>query len=374
MVPSNYKLKSITIKGFKSIAYNRPITLHFDDTTILIGANGSGKSNIISFFKMISYMMNGTLRQYIAQYGTNQLFLHYGPKITPAIDAEIRFEGHNAYDTYRFTLGRAVDQGLVISREEIEWKSDGMEKPSVFQLIPKSLFETTISQAHSKEPTKTVWNLLSGCKPYQFCDSTEDSALRQASTVDSALYLQSRGNNLAAFLLYLRDYHPDSYERIVRYVNVVLPQFRDFYLEPIGNHVSLKWVDRSGNDYVFIPHQFSDGTIRFVALATLLLQPAKTMPRIIVLDEPELGLHPYAIDQLKFMIKDASKHAQVIIATQSPSLLDGFSANDVTVVEYDEEENCTIARQLNSDDYTEWIARYSMSELWNKNVFGGRPV
>lgn len=370
----NHKLARITLKGFKSIAYDRPITLDIGSTNILLGANGAGKSNIISFFKMIGYMMNESLQQFIAQSGTNQKFLYYGSKKTPTLSAEIRFDSKNSYDIYRFSLTNAVQDRLIISSEEIEWKNPKSNTSFSKQLV-SNFRESALNHLKSEDAAcKIVWDILAGCKVYQFNDSSALSPMRQASTVESAHYLQSEANNLASFLLYLKNCYRDSYERIVSYVKEIVPQFRDFYLEPERGYVSLKWVDTSANDYVLSSDQFSDGSIRFIALATLLLQPEKTMPHVIIIDEPELGLHPYAIDQLTEMIKDASLHAQIIVATQSPALIDGFDANDVTVIERDEENQCTVARKLNAQDYSEWLEEYTLSELWNKNVIGGRPV
>jgi predicted ATPase len=151
-----------------------------------------------------------------------------------------------------------------------------------------------------------------------------------------------------------------------------MPQFKDFYLQPNEKgYVSLKWFDVFPNDYVFLPEQFSDGTVRFIALATLLLQPQETMPKVVVIDEPELGLHPFAIGQLAEMIKEASNHTQVIVATQSPELVDEFEANQITVVE--SQNGSSIAHKLDEEELRDWLDNYSLSELWNKNVLGGRP-
>jgi len=165
-----------------------------------------------------------------------------------------------------------------------------------------------------------------------------------------------------------------THKRIVAYVRDVVPQFQDFHLEPTNQTISLRWIDNSATDYRFNAYQLSDGSIRFIALATLLLQPAKTMPDVIILDEPELGLHPYAISQLAEMIKDASIHAQVIIATQSKDLVDHFNVDNISVVEMDEKTQSTIVTHLKEDDYKLWLEHYSLSELWDKNIIGGRPV
>jgi predicted ATPase len=175
-------------------------------------------------------------------------------------------------------------------------------------------------------------------------------------------------------LFFLREHYKDSYDRIVSYVRDAVPQFQDFYLEPVGNTISLRWTDNSATDYVFNAHQLSDGSIRFIALATLLLQPKETMPNVIIIDEPELGLHPYAVTLLAQLIKDAAIHAQIIIATQSKDLVDHFDINNISVVEMDEKNLCTTVKALAEEDYRLWLEHYTVSELWDKNIIGGRPV
>lgn len=216
--------------------------------------------------------------------------------------------------------------------------------------------------------------MLSYCKVYQFHDSSVEGPLRQVCPVETTNYLQSHGNNLPSFLLFLRDNYINSYNRIVDYVRDVVPQFQDFYLEPNNRFISLRWMDNSATDYRFNAYQFSDGSIRFIALATLLLQPPQTMPNVIILDEPELGLHPYAITQLAEMIKDASIHAQIIIATQSKDLVDHFDIDNISVIEMDKETQSTTVTHLSDEEYHLWLQKYTVSELWDKNIIGGRPV
>lgn len=364
------RLTSLEIRGFKSISYNNPMTLHFGDVNILLGANGAGKSNVVSFFKMLGFMMAGKFQQYIAENGTGQMFLHYGAKKTPAISASLRFDSPQGnHDVYSFSLSNAIPNRLIVSTEEIT-STEGIHGRR--QLKPDFNESALVSATEKSE--RTIHNLVGGCKVYQFSDSSMTSPMRQASTVESAHYLQSEANNLASFLYYLKNNYRESYNRIVAYVRDVVPQFHDFYLEPERGYISLKWTDTSANDYVFTSYQFSDGSIRFIALATLLLQPAERMPWVIIIDEPELGLHPYAIDCLTSIIKDASLHSQIIIATQSPALIDGFSANDVTIIERDPVSQSSVARKLSEEDYKAWLDEYTLSELWNKNIIGGQPL
>lgn len=288
------------------------------------------------------------------------------------MSGELKFADSNSMDVYGFSLANATPDRLIITEERITWHRKGEKKPYEIALEP-NFKESALAEC--EDPVaKTIFQMLSYCKVYQFHDSSTEGPLRQACPVETANYLQSHGNNLPSFLLFLRENYKDAYNRIVDYVRDVVPQFQDFYLEPVGGIISLRWIDNSAMDYRFNAYQFSDGSIRFIALAALLLQPAQTMPNVIILDEPELGLHPYAISQLAEMIKDASIHAQVIIATQSKDLVDHFDIGDISVVEMNKETQATSVTHLDAKEYHLWLQNYTVSELWDKNIIGGRPV
>lgn len=366
------KLKEVVVKGYKSIAFDSPVTLSLGAVNILLGANGAGKSNIISFFKMLSYMMSKSFARYVEMAGTANSLLHYGVKQTPFLEGNLTFMDDKSIDTYQFKLTNAAPDRLIITEESVQWYRKGEDKPYEVVLEP-NFKESSLSDSKDKVAKSIYW-MLSYCKVYQFHDSSPEGPLRQACPTETSDYLQAFGNNLPSFLYFLREHYKDSYDRIVSYVRDVVPQFQDFYLEPVGNKISLRWTDISATDYVFNAHQFSDGSIRFIALATLLLQPKETMPNVIILDEPELGLHPYAVTQLAQMIKDAAIHSQIIIASQSKDLVDHFDIDNISVVEMDEKNLCTTVKALNEEDYKLWLEHYTLSELWDKNIIGGRPV
>lgn len=366
------KLQEVQIKGYKSIASDNPVTMKLGDVSILLGANGAGKSNIISFFKMLSYMMSKSFGKYVEMSGTSNALLHYGVKRTQTMSGELKFKDAKSVDTYTFSLANAMPDRLIITEERVSWHRDGEDVPYEVYLQP-DFKESALAESTDKV-AKSIYQMLSYCKVYQFHDSSNEGPLRQVCPVETANYLQSQGNNLPSFLLFLKENHSNAYKRIVEYVRDVVPQFQDFYLEPTNKFISLRWNDTSASDYCFNAYQFSDGSIRFIALATLLLQPSQTMPNVIILDEPELGLHPYAVTQLAEMIKDASKHAQIIIATQSKDLVDHFDIENISVVEMNKETLSTTVKQLTEEEYQHWLEHYTVSELWDKNVIGGRPV
>jgi predicted ATPase len=369
---NNEQLKKVTISGFKSISSKKPLIIELGDTTILLGANGSGKSNIISFFKMLNFMMDSRFQLFVERAGTGQVFLNFGSKHTFIITGELCFESETHINNYSFKLTHANPDRLIITSEEIVWGNKNRDKLQTFVLT--SDFKESGLINNENQTAIIIREILTKCKVYQFHDSSTESPIRQSSRIEFTDYLQSEGSNLASFLYSLKNNYPTNYHRIVSYVRQIVPQLNDFYLEPNGRgYIMLKWTDISLNDYILLPEQFSDGTIRFIALATLLLQPQKTMPDVIIIDEPELGLHPFAITQLAEMIKEASINTQVIIATQSPGLVDEFKANQITIIERDEESESTVARKLNEDELEDWLDNYSLSELWDKNVLGGRP-
>lgn len=369
-------LKSIQIKGFKSISEKKPVSLALGRVNVILGANGAGKSNIISFFKMLNFMMSGSLQNFVEANGSGQNFLHYGPKITRQIVGKLELENDEFNDNYDFTLYYANPDRLIVSSEEVTYYRKKERKPNPRKLDVEYK-ESVLSQRSNDESLKIIHRMLSRCKVYQFHDTSAESSMRRANSKDFNNYLQAEGGNVAAFLYRIRDEFPQDYVRIVRYVQSVVPLFKDFVLEPnsYGN-IMLQWRDNSATDYILNPNQFSDGSLRFIALATLLLQPKRTMPYVIIIDEPELGLHPIAISQLAEMIKEASINAQIIIATQSPYLIDEFEAKEIVVIESEKDDNGrynTISKRLDEKELEGWLEEYTLSELWDKNIIGGRP-
>ena len=187
------------------------------------------------------------------------------------------------------------------------------------------------------------------------------------------IFLRPDASNLAAYLYRLVQEHPDVYNQIRKTVQLAIPFFDDFVLRPQSlpseeQQIRLLWQQQN-SDYALWPSQLSDGSIRFICLTTALLQPDP--PSTIIIDEPELGLHPYAITLLGSLMRSASTRMQIIVSTQSVPLLNEFSIDDLIVVE--REEGVSIFKRLDESDFQMWLEDYSVGELWEKNVLGGRP-
>ncbi len=372
------KLTNIQLKGFKSIDEEGQ-DIPIQDITILLGANGSGKSNLISFFKMLNYIMTGALQTYIGDSGWADSLLYYGSKKTPRLTATISFANTEDTDRYQFSLAHTVGDTLIFTEETLLWHQHDKEKPRTIQLAP-GVRESELFNLWKERKDKTasiIADLLRGCRVFQFHDTSKEAKIRNSGYIEDGAFLRSDGGNLAAFLYAMKQQkkHVPYYQRIVRYIQMVMPQFKDFVLEPSArnnNYIFLNWLEKN-SDYLFGPHQISDGSLRFMALAALLLQPPTTLPKVIVLDEPELGLHPFAISVLADMIRATSLQSQIILATQSTRFVDEFEAKDLVIVERDAKANCSRYRKLDEGKLSAWLNEYSMSELWEKNVLGGRP-
>jgi len=388
------KLRKIHLKGYKSIDGDVGQSISFGDVTVLLGANGSGKSNIVSLLDMLQCLIKQELAQFVGKQGVSRL-LFYGPKKTNAITIETFFDDRSD-NRYEVKLSFGLPDNLFISYEKVSFgqksipqevlqavhrqRENGGQYAAGFHFLNSQNGESGLVQ-DEEATSKLIYDCLSDIRVYQFNDTSDTAKIKDRIYVDDAKYLRHDAGNLAAFLKMLKEHtaYTKYYERIIRHIQRVMPQFGDFDLESIPgaeNYVRLNWKDSSGTDYLFDPHQISDGSLRFMALATLLLQPPDLLPRFIVLDEPELGLHPAAIAELGGLARIAAQNAQVLLATQSTRLVDEFLPEELVIVEWDEQQRCSIFKELGSERLNElrdWLVRYSLSELWEKNVLGGRP-
>lgn len=363
----NY-LDYISIKGFRNIREIKNLELR--PINILIGANGSGKSNFVEVFSFLNAIRRGRLRNYTAERGGADTILHFGSKTTPAIGIKISFEDEiNGYQIRLFSTDK--DEFSVSYESCWFWEKTYPERLT-YPLIPAEIGEAGISQAAQGAPG-WVQRRLDSWRIYHFHDTSQQSPIKRTSDINDNQFFRPDGSNLPAYLLLLKEKQPSEYRLIRDITRRVTPFLDDFQLAPSRlneNKIRLEWTHKFSDQY-FDVSSLSDGTIRFICLATLLLQPVRERPSIILLDEPELGLHPYAISILASMVKSAATETQIIISTQSPLLLDYFEPEDILVTEL--ENGATTLTRLQSSELEEWLEDYSLGELWEKNQFGGRP-
>ncbi len=362
----------ITLKGFKSIQSLENFELR--PLNVLIGANGSGKSNFVSFFQFLHEMVAGRLEKAVNLAGRADSLLFLGPKVTSKVECGLDF-GDNGY---RFVLERTADSRLIFADERIVWFGSTAPAFSVNRSLgvghSESRLNDQIALGNKTKPIcEYIYSAISRWVVYHVHDTSNTAAMRRQCTVRDFEVLQADGGNLPAFLLHLRERKKDSYELIRDTIRLIAPFFDDFLLRPqkqgCDDFVALEWKQK-GSDYPFHPTQLSDGTMRFIALATALLQP--NPPATMVIDEPELGLHPFAIAMLADLIRSASERTQVIISTQSPTLLDYFDPDQIVVV--NREGGRSTFERLDSHALAAWMEDYSVGELWQKNVVQGGPT
>ncbi len=346
----------ISVSGFRSIAQLEQLPL--GPINVLIGANGSGKSNLIQVFALLRAWQRGRLDQYVALTGGADRNLHFGAKVTTRLAVGVLFKDEKTYDVEFQT---SDDDRLVpdkLSAGPAPKSLPGDDETMKRVMLFKEMQDQRLKQ----------WRV------YHFHDTGKGAPLLKTAYLGDNEFLREDGENLAPFLYYLKHREKTSYKRIQQTFRLVAPFFDDFILEPMPENeqmLRLGWCHRT-SDARFDISGFSDGTLRFLALATLLLQPAHLRPPIILLDEPELGLHPYAITLLCSLIQSVAVETQVILATQAPFLVDQFDPEDVIVV--DRVDGRSEFRRLSSEKLKSWLENYSLGDLWLKNELGGRPA
>jgi len=342
-------ISKLTIKGYKSIRNLENFELR--NLNILIGPNGAGKSNFVSFFELLQAIPKekGLPNFYVERKGGAYRFLYLGPKVTRSIKIELIM---NSLPIYTKELSVTLNDKFI----------------DTFHASTRTIAADP-NYAHLK--IKDIEEHFSSFIVYHFHDTSDFAAVKRPCSKRDYEYLRSDASNLTAFLLQLKKKHQREYTFIREVIQLAAPFFDDFWLreEEDKDDILLEWCQK-GSDYPFHPSQISDGTLRFICLATALLQP--NPPSTILLDEPELGLHPYALTLMAGLIQKASLKTQVIVSTQSSPLIDHFEPEDIVVVERKNGES--IFKRLNKADLKVWLDDYSLGELWQKNVFGGRPA
>ena len=353
-------IKSISIKGFKSIRALEELELGY--INVIIGANGTGKSNFIEVFRIVSAMLkNGGLREYVA--GASDVFFFGGPKKTSRIQVRVTLDA----SIYDFELAPTDDGFLMLQNEKVSLFRGDMNSLH----LTSQGFASELPQRTDSEAIKQTYEAIRNCQVYHFHDTGKLAAVRRYCQTSHDTYLQSDGGNLAPFLYKIQQRHADCYRDICQTIKLAIPFFDDFILEPNDNEdIRLCWRQIGLLDFPMRPHQLSDGALRFICLATALLQP--NPPSTIIIDEPELGLHPEAIYLLAEMMITASRRTQLVIATQSPLLLDNFAIDDIIVAK--RQHGTTSFERLRENDYNVWLEDFSVGELWTHDIIHGGTV
>lgn len=357
-------ITKIAIEGYKSI---RKQIVHLAPINIIIGGNGVGKSNLISVFSLIRNLYEHNLKDYVIKKGGADSFLHFGKKVSQEIDIQFYF-GTPGHDTNRFMVNLGETQDSLYIKSLKTGFFNGAWHNRVYETSkPESDFrDINTGQAF------WVNDRLKEFEVYHFHDTGDNSPMKGNCNINDNRYLRRDGSNIAAFLYFLKLKQPKHFLRIEKTIQSIAPFFERFELTPNRlneNQIQLEWREIGTLDSYFNAYHLSDGTLRFICLATLLMQP--NPPKTIIIDEPELGLHPIAINKLAGLIRKASHEVQIIISSQSVNLVDNFEPEDIIVA--DREDKQSTFKRLNQAELKTWLEDYSLGEVWEKNIIGGQP-
>jgi len=357
-------LESITVRGFKSIRELKDFEL--GRLNVLVGANGAGKSNFISLFDMLAAVVRRRLGVFVAENGGPDALMFGGRWGTPHIDVELVF-GQNGYE---FSLHPGSRDRLFFLDEATRFFG---ERSSPRRHLGAGHYEALLPDVTDEDTF--AWyarRAIRGWRVYHFNDTGVRSAMRQSHAVRDNIMLKPDASNLAPLLRRLREQFPDDFKQIVDTVRLAAPFVESLvYRREQGLRLELEWFETGDPDAVRGPIQFSDGTLRFICLTTLLLQPPQLQPDVIIIDEPELGLHPYAVTILATLLQQASEEKQLIVSTQSADLVSELDPEDIVVVS--RREGASVFERLAPETLRDWLEDYSLGELWKMNVLGGIP-
>ena len=355
----------IDIQGYKSI---KSLSIDLRPINILLGSNGVGKSNFISVFTLIRNIYNKNLQNYLQKKGGPDSFLHFGRRVTDQILLRTFFKSVNGNENYFGANLELAQNNLFIKSIETGFKARGSWYPKTYE---RAVLESDFSDMKQGQ-AYWVNDRLKEFDVYHFHDTSDSSPIKSMADLNDNHYLKPDGSNLPSFLYLLKKKEPKHFKRIELMIKSIAPFFDRFDLEPNllnENKIELEWKEKGYPDNYFNAFHLSDGTLRFICLATLLMQP--NPPETIIIDEPELGLHPVAINKLVGMIRKASENVQVILSTQSINLIDNFDPEDIIVT--DRETEGSVFKRLKSEELSTWLEEYTLGDLWGQNKLGAQP-
>ncbi len=372
-------IERIAVAGLRSI---QRVTAELGPMTAIIGANGAGKSNFVLALQLLSFLESRSLSRFVRDMGGASSLLHRGPKVTPAMSIELVLRDEEGRLGYRVVLRATAGDALIVSEEAVAELS--AEGDTSWVTLSSNALESSLYTAPPKlRAAKRVGYLLQRCKHLHVHDTSANAPLRSLARIEDGRYLRSNGSNLAAYLFTLRSNESDlgraGWQRIIELVQRVAPFIKDLLPTPVqrggdakpqaSGPVRLDWIDEF--DDIYSVEHLSDGTLRAIAIITMLAQPADSLPRLLVIDEPELGLHPLSLSLVCELARSVSSRCQILLATQAPGVLDHVKPPEILVVDRDAGE--TRLRRLDIEEIGAWIEEYTLPELWNMNVIGARP-
>ncbi|MFR9650122.1 MAG: AAA family ATPase [Rikenellaceae bacterium] len=363
-------IEQVIIQNYKSI---KDLKLPLKQINVLIGSNGVGKSNFISFFELTKSIYEQNFGAFTLEKGGIDSLLYRGRQISERISGVLDFDNTNAF--YFHIKPKQSEKGYI--EESGDYFNANEDSSKNYYHWSTRKWDVATDESSLREMyigrARYVKNYLNSFTIYHFHDTSSTSPMRGSCNINDNYNLKHNGSNLAAYLYKLSIVDTKAFKLIEATVRSIAPYFKRFNLREnpnVAGTIQLEW-EENGSDMYLNGYSFSDGTLRFIALATLLLQ--SKLPEAIIIDEPELGLHPAAIDKFAALVNRASNSSQIIISTQSTNVVNNFEVKDIITVDRGDSGE-SIFKHLSKDDLSVWMDEYnySISELWEKNIIGGQ--
>jgi predicted ATPase len=406
-------ISRITLENFFSFGHQTSIDLN-PDINILVGINGSGKSNFLRAIKLLydGVAGKGLEETFLKDWGgfssvasfniqeSMEIILSFEfdkEAINKAVGGGYRFQSNPIYQIiiYRagatsYYLGEKLyavapegrydnpfiflqienSQGVISARDgdKIRLETHRQDEKGL-SLKSSELALRQLSDPDRYYPLFTIKRAIEQLAVYEYFDTTPKSSIRQPGSYDSEERLAPNGHNLLSILLKIKNHHSLSYEEIERYIRKINPNFKDVNFDLLGSKMLLVLREQHLSKSVPAEH-ISDGTLRFLLLLAILLNPGRGST--ICLDEPEIGMHPDMINSIADAIKSAARSAsQLIIATHSPLLLNAFDLDQILIFEKDS-TNKSVVQVKSTDEFDDWQEQYLSGQMWMQGLIGGK--
>lgn len=379
------KFNHIHIEGYRRLF---SVPLEMRDLTVMIGANGVGKTSFLDVFSLLSASARGQLLEKIG--GSLESLLTRSKAQYLSISLEMGVPGH-APIKYLLKLTPTRGSSYEISLETLTQQNDPLASSPQKYIESRSLnikyfnvqtrfleppnwehnsFETSLSQVPKMyQQSENLRKQLASCTFYAALDVSSRSPVRLPQEMRPAKLPGAQGEDLVSSLYDLRETDPDRFEMVEDTLSAAFPDFEKLSFPPVAaGKLSLTWKDKNFSKPIYV-HELSEGTLRFLWLVTLL--QSRELTALTLIDEPEVSLHPELLRLLADLMRDAAKRTQLIIATHSDRLIRFLKPEEVLIC--DAEDGLMTATWADKLDLEKWLADYSMDEIWAMNLMGGRP-
>ena len=377
----------ITIEGYRRL-FNVQVDMRDRPLTVMIGANGVGKTSLLEIFSLLAASANAQLANKISELGglpdiitrdrTNSITISLSMSVPGYAPLDYQLEVALKGFTYEIALETLTENNPLVLEPFKHIDSRGLDvkyfnTEDGVLLRPNwdhNPLETSLAQVPKmyQEP-ENLRKRLASCTFYGALNVAPKSPVRLPQSMRPTSLPGANGEDLVSCLYYLRETDPERFEIIEDTLTAAFPDFERLGFPPVAaGTITMTWKDKNFSKPIYM-HQLSEGTLRFIWLITLLQSPGLTA--VTLIDEPEVSLHPELLRLLADMMREASQKTQLIVATHSDRLIRFLNPEEVLVC--DAEDGLTTMRWGDSFNLEHWLEEYSLDQVWAMNLMGGRP-